>query len=253
MLPVLQVGPLAVQLPGLLLLAGVWVGSTVAERWAKRFSLAPELVANLIFYGLIAGLLGARIGYVLRHFSLYLQHPLGIIALNPSTLALSEGLLVAGLVALAYGQRKGLPLWDTLDALAPAFAAFGIALGLAHLASGDAFGAPSELPWAIELWGARRHPTQVYEILLAAGILGLLWRFGGRRPFSGAVFLAWAGLTGAAQLLLGGLRGDSVIVFGSLRQGQLVGLLVLLLAMLLLHLRARGELKAGVAQKGASG
>ncbi len=32
MYPILQIGPLAIQLPGLLLLAGLWIGTLVAER-----------------------------------------------------------------------------------------------------------------------------------------------------------------------------------------------------------------------------
>ncbi len=47
-----------------------------------------------------------------------------------------------------------------------------LAVPLANLASGDAFGAPSSLPWAIELWGAARHPVQIYEAV-AAGLI--LW------------------------------------------------------------------------------
>jgi len=62
----------------------------------------------------------------------------------------------------------GLPLWPALDALTPGLAAVMIAIGLAHIASGDAFGSPADLPWAIQLWGARRHPTQIYETLAAA-------------------------------------------------------------------------------------
>ncbi len=242
MLPVLQLGPLAIQLPGLVLLAGVWIASTVTERWARRFHVSATVMANMIFYGLIAGLIGARLGYVLRFLSLYLENPLGVLSLNPSTLSLPDGLLVGIVVAFVYGQRRGLPLWSTLDALAPGLAVFAISLGVAHLTSGDAFGRPTDLPWAIDLWGEPRHPTQVYEILLAAGILYAVWRLGESRPFPGALFLTWAGLQSAARLVLGGLRGDSVIVFGVLRQGQVVAIIVLLVTMLLLHLRARGSL-----------
>lgn len=242
MLPVLQLGPLAVQVPGLVLLAGVWIGTTVAERWARRLGLSPALIANMIFYALIAGLLGARLGYVLRFLSLYLEAPLAVLSLNPSTLSLPDGLLVGIVVAFVYGQRKGLPLWSTLDALAPALAVFSIALGVAHLASGDAFGQPTDLPWAIELWGDSRHPTQIYEVLLGGGVLYAVWRAGASRLFPGAVFLTWAALQSAVRLGLGGLRGDSVIVLGILRRGQLVAFAILLAAMLLLHLRARGAL-----------
>ena len=37
MFPVLQIGPLALQTPGLLILIGIWVGLSVMERFASRF------------------------------------------------------------------------------------------------------------------------------------------------------------------------------------------------------------------------
>ncbi len=62
--------------------------------------------------------MGARQGHAARFLDVYLENPLGLFSLNPSTLAPLDG-MVAGLVAATiYGQRKKLPLWPTLDALA---------------------------------------------------------------------------------------------------------------------------------------
>ena len=243
MLPILQVGPLAIQLPGLLLLAGVWVGSSVIEKQARRLRLPVAALSNMVFIGLVAGLLGARLWYAARYLSVYMDNPLSLLSLNPTTLAPAEGVLSGLLVALIYGQRKGLPLWATLDALAPRLATFAVAYGFANLASGDAFGAPSDLPWSIDLWGARRHPSQIYEILLAGVIFASIRELGRRSPFSftGFLFLAWVALAAASRLFLEAFRGDSVIVLGTLRLAQLVSLGVLLGAMLAMHLRARSR------------
>lgn len=240
MLPVLQLGPMALQLPGLLLLAGVWIANSLAERAARGQGLSPAMVTNLIFYSLVVGVLGARLGYALRFLPVYLSDPLGLVSLNPSTLSLPDGVVAGSLMALAYGQRRGLPFWPTLDALAPGLAAFGVAIGAAHLASGDAFGAASDLPWALQLWGARRHPTQVYEILFALASLGLVLRASSRRFFPGLTFLAWLALAALSRLILEAFRGDSVIIFGGLRQAQLISLALLLVAMVTIHLRAKG-------------
>lgn len=248
MLPILQVGPLAIQLPGLLLLAGVWVGSSVIEKQARRLRLPVTALSNMVFIGLVAGLLGARLWYVARYLNVYMDNPLSLLSLNPTTLAPAEGMLSGLLVALIYSQRKGLPLWATLDALAPGLAVFTVAYGFADLASGDAFGAPNDLPWSIDLWGARRHPSQIYEILLAGLIFAAIREVGLRPPFpfTGFLFLAWAVLAAASRLFLEAFRGDSVIVLGTLRLPQLVSLSVLLGAMLAMHLRARSrESRAG--------
>lgn len=242
MLPVLQVGPLAIQLPGLLLLAGVWAATLLIERSASRHGIRPELLVNLAFYALIAGVIGARLGYAARYLSIYAQDPLGLLSLNPSTLSLGDGILVGAMTALVYGQRRDLALWPTLDALAPGLAGFAVAVGLAHLASGDAFGAPTHWPWAIELWGAERHPTQIYEIILSLGVLGLVHRWDQAPTFDGAIFLGWLALASASRLFLEAFRGDSILVYGGVRQAQLVSLLLLLAAMAILHLRARRHL-----------
>lgn len=238
MLPILQIGPLALQLPGLLLLLGLWVGTLMAERAAKFHQLSSAAVSNMIFYALIGGILGARLGYVLRFFDLYLQSPLGILALNPNTLSPLEGVVAALLVAIVFAQRKGLPLWETLDVLTPGFASFMIFMGLAHLASGDAFGAESSLPWAIELWGARRHPTQIYEILTGVLVLAIMLQLSKKTRFEGFIFLGYVALASASRFLIEAFRGDSQIVFAVVRSAQIVSLLLLVGALIVLHFRA---------------
>jgi len=241
MLPVLQIGPLAIQLLGLLLLAGVWLGSSAIERQGRRLKLPVAALSNLLFIGLVAGLLGARLWYAVRFLDVYLDNPLSLLSLNPITLSLPEGVLTGLAAAYWYGRRRDLPLWPTLDALAAGLAVFGVAHGFANLASGDAFGAPSDLPWAIELWGARRHPSQIYEILLAGLTFAAIGELGFRRLFPGFLFLAWAGLASASRLFLEAFRGDSLIVLGTLRLAQLLSLGVLLAAMLAMHRRARSR------------
>jgi phosphatidylglycerol:prolipoprotein diacylglycerol transferase len=251
MLPIVQVGPLAVQVPGLVLLLGLWLGLLLAEREARRWvqgpgrvaldeppagrrapsraGLTPDTLYNLALAGLVAALAGARLAYAARYAAAYAADPLGLLSPNPNTLVLPEGLALGLLAAVVYGARHRLPLRPTLDALAPAVAAMAIALALAHLASGDAFGAPTSLPWAIYLWDEYRHPSQVYELIAALGVLGA-WRVSGRFervPGSGRRFLWVVALLAAARVFLEAFRGDSLLMFGTLRAAQVWGLLAL--------------------------
>ncbi len=234
MFPLLQLGPVAVQVPGLILLAGLWIGLNVSEKEAVRQKQPPELVYGLIMAALIGGILGARLWYVGRYLDSYLADPLAIVALSTNTVDASAGLIIALLTAAAYAIRKKLPLRPTLDILTPGLAVFAISFGLAHLASGDAFGAPTNLPWAIDLWDASRHPTQVYEILLATAVFFLVWRMRKDIPFSGFLFLAFMALTAVSRLFLEAFRGDSVLVAGGIRQAQLAAMAALLLALWLM-------------------
>jgi prolipoprotein diacylglyceryltransferase len=239
MFPILNIGPLAVQVPGLFLLAGLWIGVSLMEKEAPRQKLSAPILSNMVLVGLVAGILGARFAYAVRFLDVYLDNPVSLLSLNPTTLSPLEGALIGLLIAATYGRRRRLPLWRTLDALTPGLAAFFIAIGLAHLASGDAFGSATELPWAIELWGAKRHPSQIYELLGAGLIFLAVIRMRDRGLAEGGLFVFWIGLTALSRLILEGFRGDSVVVLSVLRSAQLGSLLVLSSALLALHLRQR--------------
>lgn len=171
MFPVMQIGPLAIQITGLILLLGLWLGLALAERHATEF----------------------------------------------------------GVAALIYGQRKGMKLLPTLDALTPVLAVLAIAVSAAHLASGSAFGAPTPLPWGIHLWGETRHPTQVYEILAYIILLIVFWP--GRKAIHkwppGNYFLAFTGSSASLYLFLQTFRGDSPVLINGLRIPQIIAWLVL--------------------------
>jgi prolipoprotein diacylglyceryltransferase len=229
MFPILQIGPAAVQVPGLALLAGLWLALSAAEKEANRIAeqrcaaagpLSAEAIYSVALAGLVAGLVGARLAYVLRYLGAYAADPLGILALNPATLAQTEGVLVGLVTATVWGARRKLRLWPTLDALAPGVAVMGIAIAVAHLASGDAFGAPTSVPWRIFLWDDYRHPAQVYELLAAVCTWGL-WRWQARQPAAAGVsFVRVAAMMAGARLFLEAFRGDSVLLAGGLRAAQ---------------------------------
>ena len=227
MFPVLQIGSLAIAVPGLALLIGVWVALELAEREAARLTLNPDAVYRLAFGALVAGLIGARLAYVARYLSVYASDPLGIFSLNAATLAPAEGALIGVTAASVYGARRQLPLRATLDALAPALAALAVAVAVAHAASGDAFGAPAQLPWSVFLWGAYRHPSQVYELIAALAVLGLGRRVRALGLFPGFNFLLVVALSAAARIFLEAFRGDSLLIIGGWRAAQVVGLMVL--------------------------
>ncbi len=239
MLPIVNLGPLALPLPGLLLIGGVWLATLTIDKEAGRRQISANALNNLVFIGLIGGIVGARLGFVLRHIDAYLHALPDVFSLNTSAMSLGDGLLAGSITALIYAQRRDLPLWPTLDALTPGLGLFSVFVGLSHLASGDAYGAPTSLPWALQLWGAERHPSQVYEILAALLVFWVVSRLRLVTPFPGFLFLSFLAVSAASRVFLEAYRGDSEIVFGGIRSMQLLGLVVLLLSLLGLHLRAK--------------
>ena len=236
MLPILRLGPLSVPTAGLLLLLGAWAGSALAEAQARRRGVAADPFGYAITVGLLAGLIGARLLYALAHLPAYAARPLDVLSLHLGALDPWGGALAGALAAWAMLRRKGVPLAPALDALAPGLALFGVFWGLAALAAGSAFGAPTSLPWGLDLWEARRHPTQVYAALGFAALALALARHRPSRPGQTAAL----GTAGAAALLLGveGLRGDSALIAG-VRAAQLVSLAVALAGLWLFGRLAR--------------
>ncbi|HEX9116296.1 MAG TPA: prolipoprotein diacylglyceryl transferase family protein [Anaerolineae bacterium] len=239
MFPVLQLGPFAVQTAGLALLLSFALGSSLAEREARQLGVDAALVSNGILLALAAGLIGARLVYAARYLDTYRASPAGLIALNPSALAVPEGIAIAAAAALFYWWVKELPLRAALDALTPLLAVLAIGIGVAHLAAGTAYGAATRVPWAIHLWDEYRHPSQAYEIVAAALVYVIIVRARRFASFPGFLFLSWLTLSATARLFLETFRGDTTLILGGLRLAQVLSLVVLLLGLWLMGRWAR--------------
>ena len=225
----------------ILLVAALWVGLALAEKRVERHGISKEALNNLVYYSILGYLLGGRILYALANFSIFAQSPMSLFSLNLDLFDPFAGLFVASFVGFVYGQRTKLPLWPTLDALTPLFAALAVGLSLSHLAAGTAFGSPTNLPWGIELWNATRHPSQIYELIASLLIFGLIWfRNVDSRP--GISFLLFTALTAASRLFLEAFRGDSIVIFGGMRLAQIIAWIVLAVALFASEsIRARVE------------
>jgi len=224
MLPVLQVGPAAIQVEGLILLLGLWIGLTLSEKFCNGRGITSTQLYNLVFFMMIGGLIGARLSFLLRYPDAFIRNPISIISLNPGLLDIWGGILAAVLVGLVYAQRKQIPLLSALDALTPLLAVLMIAVPLSNLASGEAYGKPTTIPWSIYLWGMHRHPTQIYEALAAMFILILFWpsRWSSENKQPGEYFFLFMSLTAATALFLEFFRGDSQIFLDGIRSKQVV-------------------------------
>lgn len=247
MYPYLNLFGAAIAVSPLVILIAIWLGASLAERGSARHGIPSETLYNLIFTGLVAFILGGRLSYAAQYPSAFIADPISLISRNLGLFDPIGGAAIGLVAAAVYGQRKRLTLWPTLDALTPALAVLMIAIPLANLASGEAFGAPSSLPWAIELWGQSRHPVQIYEALAAGLILWWLWpgRTRSQAP-AGSTFLMFVAASAFSRLFFEGLRGSSALTVLSLRAAQLAAWAVLAAALYgLLYLR-RNPNPAGV-------
>lgn len=241
MLPILQIGPLAIQTPGLALLAGVWLSLDLLSKFAARYGQPSERAYNAGFYGLLVGLVAARLAHTALYTEAYLASPLSLISILPGSMVPAAGWIAGPLFVAWYLRRGGALNGAMLDALAPALLVLLASISLANLLSGNGYGTETTLPWAIELWGAKRHPTQVYELLAVLAVLAIVWRQRDTWPFAGAGAVASVVGYSTARLVLEALRGDSWLLPGNVRGAQVLSLLALLVMLGVMAARQQDE------------
>lgn len=246
----LQVGGFSVHSYGVLvaaaLLAPIWVGSLEA----RRKGLPRDTVSDLALPVILAGLAGGRLAYVLGwEPELLWRDPVGVLAVWRGGLALHGGVLAGLAAGVWYARRRRLSVWRLGDALAPALI-LGQGIGrVGCFLSGDSYGSPSALPWAITFTDAHAlapqgvplHPVQLYELGLDLALFAALWGLRRRTIFDGQLFLLYVGGYGMIRLVTEVFRGDRVdLGFGlSLLQGASLAFLVAALVAYAWRLTAR--------------
>ncbi len=235
MLPILQLGPLALPTYPLGLLIAGWIALAVGAWAGARRGLDGDHIYNAGLYGLLAGLVTGRLGHVIAFWPAYRTQPLEIVGLNTRAFLLGPAVLGGLLVAVWYVYRHKLPAAAVLDAAAPGVLAGLVIADLAALLGGQMTGAPASVPWAISVWGVARHPVQIYEALAALITLAALWRVVTRGSRPGIA--AWVAILGygLSRWLLEPFRAESVIVAGGLRLAQVLGLAAALVALWMLR------------------
>lgn len=241
MFPTLQVGSLSIQVPGIIILAGLWLGLNLSERRIRKSRREAGFLYNLVFIAIVSGVIGARLFYIISYPEAFSANPWNILSINTGLFDPYAGFLFGFTAGIIYVNRKKVSFWLVLDDLTPLLAVLAIAQGAAHLASGSAFGSPTTVPWGIYLWGTYRHPSQVYEIIFALLIFFFIYIFDQTKfnSITGRLFLFFTSLSAAYRLFLEAFRGDSLLIGEGFRQSQIISWLVLLVCLGLLGKKLR--------------
>ena len=101
----LDLGIVQIKWYSLFIFIAMLVASILIYREARRKKIDDDTLFNMIFYGIIIGILGARFYYVLFNLNYYLKYPLEILMIWNGGLAIHGGLL-AGLLFMAYYSKK---------------------------------------------------------------------------------------------------------------------------------------------------
>ncbi|MEM7346394.1 MAG: prolipoprotein diacylglyceryl transferase family protein [Chloroflexota bacterium] len=241
MLPILRLGELALPTYPLLLLVAYWLGMTLAASRAKQLNFDSDHIYNAGLYGLIAGILGARIWFVLSHWENYAPDITQAFSLSRSALSAGEGLIIAALVVLIYLQRNKVPLGDFVDAATPGIALALIIGNVGALLGGIALGAATALPWAIDVSGTSRHPIQFYEV--GGLLIFLIFLYSKRqlRPWAGFQFWLFVAVYGLIRLFFEAFRARPWLVGNGYLAIQLLALAAIIVALAVMAYKFRED------------
>jgi len=207
----------------------------------ERFLSKKELDVYFL-YAEIGIILGARLGYVLfydPHASYYLTHPWQIFNpfLNGEFVGIRgfsyHGAVVGFLVGTwLFAKRYGKDFWRLLDLVAVAIP-LGYFFGrVGNFLNQELVGRPTDLPWAIEVAGVFRHPSQLYEAFCEGIVLfAILYWYRGRKRFDGELIALYAILYGIFRFICEFFREPDIqigfVCCGWMTMGQLLSLVMI--------------------------
>jgi phosphatidylglycerol:prolipoprotein diacylglycerol transferase len=226
---------------GIILSFAVIVGLVLAIFEAKRVNFNPEDVVDLVIWALPISILGARFYYVFFNWGFYQRNPGEILAIWHGGLAIHGAVISALITTWVFVKYRQLNFWKTVDIFAP-----GLILGQAigrwgNFINQEAYGYETDLPWAMYIDGAYRHPTFLYESLWNFSVfLFLLWLRKKPKLVSGDIFLAYSGLYSLGRFFIEGLRTDSLML-GNIRVAQLVSAVAIFLSVILIYSNHRKQ------------
>lgn len=189
------IGPLTIHTYGLMVALGILAGVGLAEYLHRRSGGEPGRIIDMALMIVIAGLVGARVLFILINLEYYSLNPLEMVMLWRGGLVFYGG-LAGGILALIGCVRfYHLSLWPILDLGAIAIS-LGHGLGrLGCFTAGCCYGRATDLPWAViftdprclavEVLDQPVHPTQLYSFLFLMGLTAFLVWLQPRSRFAG--------------------------------------------------------------------
>ena len=221
---------------GIVIVTGMMIAIWIAQREAKRTGQNPEQYLDLAMIGIAAGILGARIYYVIFAWDYYKDDLLSIFNILQGGLAIYGGIIGACIAVVIYSRKKKQNFGLLMDTASMSIV-FGQIMGRwGNFFNREAFGDYTNNLFAMQLpvsavraneitqkmWDhvvtvngveyIQVHPTFLYESLWNVGVLLFLFWFRKRKKFNGEVFLMYLIGYGLGRIWVEGLRTDQLLL-----------------------------------------
>lgn len=254
---------------GVFMLLSFLTGGYVIRAELRRIGEDPEKSWDLVFMGVVGGIIGAKGYYLLLNYPSLIADPVGMI-LSRGGLVWYGGFLLATVLVIREIKRQKLGVPRMADIIAPALA-LGYSVGrIGCFLVGDDWGRPTDSvfgvrfprgtpattvqnieqmfgitvdPELIEQYGqvVPVHPTQLYEVGLSTLIFFVLWRIRDHSHAKGWLFMLWLSLAGLERFMVEFLRAKDDRFFGLLTLAQVISLMIVAVGLAgLMKLRTTG-------------
>ena len=219
------------------IIVAVWIGN---RRYAERGG-QPGTITDLAIWAVPFGIIGGRLYHVITDAQLYFgpggSGIGGALRIWDGGLGIWGAVAFGGLGAWIGAKRMGVPLPPVADAIAPGIAVAQAIGRWGNWFNQELFGAPTTLPWALEIDPAFRpsgyeayatfHPTFLYESLWMLAVAAVLvWADRRFRMGHGRVFALYVLLYCSGRLWIELLRIDSANTILGLRVNVWTAVLV---------------------------
>lgn len=217
--------------------------------------ISKEIISELTFVCVVAGVVGAKLFDVIEHPVELLANPLSVL-FSTGGFSIYGGLLLGGAAGFLFIQKKSIDPRPMLDACAPALAlGYGIGrLGCQVSGDGD-WGSPSTMElkpswlpnwlWAqtydgnvlgIAIPPPGVYPTPLYEAIASFTIFLVLWCSRKKLQKTGELFAIYLLLSGFERLLIEKIRINiEYSVFGvQMTQAQLISVALIVTGSIIL-------------------
>ena len=249
---------------GVLITLGIILAFLYALKRTRSFGIDPDRMFDVSLAGLVGGVIGARLFYVIFEWDLYKDDLLSIFNTRKGGLAIYGGIIGALLVGALFCKIRKVKLLPMFD-----LAALGLLIGQCigrwgNFFNIEAFGSNTDLPWGMyseqtasylsahqnELLlslgvtvdpRAPVHPCFLYESLWCLIGFILLHFLSKKRRYDGQIFLMYIAWYGVGRFFIEGLRTDSLLI-GRLRVSQVLAA-VFVIASVITMLIIRSKIK----------
>ncbi len=244
-----SIGDFQVYWYGIIIGLGFLLALIFALKNLKYFGIDKNGFIDCVLVGLVCGIIGARLFYVIFKWDYYQNHLDELLAVHNGGLAIYGGVIGGLLGGCIVAKIKKLPIPAILDVAVMGFL-IGQGLGRwGNFFNQEAFGTPTDWPWRMvseNTGGVGVHPCFLYESLWCLLGFGLLFLFSRKwRQYDGQIFLLYLVWYGAERMLVEGLRTDSLYTpLLGLRVSQIIAAVTMLTGIVLLIVFRKRRIKA---------